>query len=120
MTKYYYNNGGCDFESVRAPLVFKPEFYGKSRGEAQAVAHIGAAGAINADAAFRMQYSDLWYWQQKLADLFETNESAKFGRTVHWIWEATGNVGKSVLASYFVDCCGAIEVAGTCRDSRRH
>ena len=36
---------------------------------------------------------------------------------MHWIWEATGNVGKSVLASYFVDCCGAIEVAGTCRDS---
>lgn len=117
VTKYYYNDGGCDFESVRAPLVFKPEFYGKSRGEAQAVAHIGAAGAINAGAAFRMQYSDLWYWQQKVADLFKTNESAKFGRTVHWIWEATGNVGKSVLASYFVDCCGAIEVAGTCRDS---
>ena len=23
--------------------------------------------------------------------MFETNESAKFGRTVHWIWEATGD-----------------------------
>lgn len=42
-------------------------------------------------------------WQAKIASWFVEYEDALFGRAIHWVWEPTGNIGKSVLAAYLFD-----------------
>ena len=46
--------------------------------------------------------SELLPWQRHIVSLISTPEH-KFGRSVYWLWESAGNVGKSVLATYIVD-----------------
>ncbi len=41
---------------------------------------------------------------------------AQQARNILWIWDATGNKGKSFLANYLIDNHGALLVAGTERD----
>lgn len=42
-------------------------------------------------------------WQAEIANWFEGYEDPLFGRTIHWIWEPAGNIGKTVLATYLFD-----------------
>ena len=58
----------------------------------------------------KMEYSFLNEKQRKIADRFTNFEDPLWGRYIYWFWESEGNWGKSVLATYLIDQCGAIEV----------
>jgi hypothetical protein len=118
MNRYYYSENGVDLESVKDPLNFNPRYYGKSRLEAQQEGYLDAASQFNEpEPDFRISYEDLFTWQREVVDALRHREDPRFGRSVHWLWEEKGAVGKSILAAYLVDCCGAIEVAGTSNDA---
>jgi hypothetical protein len=118
MNRYYYSENGVDLESVKDPLNFNPRYYGKSRLEAQQEGYLDAASQFNEpEPDFRISYEDLFTWQREVVDTLRHREDPRFGRSVHWLWEEKGAVGKSILAAYLVDCCGAIEVAGTSNDA---
>jgi len=55
-------------------------------------------------------YEGLRPWQRNVADLFIEPEDAMFGRTIHYIWEAEGNTGKSALAKYLATREGGLMV----------
>lgn len=42
-------------------------------------------------------------WQREVVSWFKEYEDPLFGRTIHWVWESDGNMGKSVLATYLFD-----------------
>ena len=65
----------------------------------------------------KMTYDKLRPWQKEIADLFKEPEDPLFGRTIHWFWESTGNIGKTILCTYLVDQCNAIEVGGASKDA---
>jgi hypothetical protein len=117
VNRFYYGDAGIDLESVRDAMVFVPQFYGRTRLEAQQSEHLAPTQFNEANAEFRINFDDLYPWQKKVVGMLDVRENAKFGRTVHWLWESTGNVGKSILASYLVDNCGAIEVGGNSHDA---
>ena len=54
--------------------------------------------------------------QKSIADLFEKDEHAIFGRTIYWFWEEDGNWGKSFLCTHMIDFMGAMEVSGASAD----
>ena len=58
----------------------------------------------------------LWAKQIKIADMFEEDEHAIFGRKIYWFWEDNGNWGKSLLATHMIDFMGAMEVSGASAD----
>lgn len=66
----------------------------------------------------KITYEDLRPSQQRIADMFREAEDPKWGRKIYWFWEPTGNWGKSVLATYLVDQCRAIEVSGKAADAK--
>lgn len=66
----------------------------------------------------KVTYDALRPWQKVIADRYEEPEDPVFGREIHWYWEPTGNVGKTILAKYFVDQKGAIVVGGKGADMR--
>lgn len=66
----------------------------------------------------KMKYENLRYWQKKIADMFVEPEDPLFGRSVYWFWESTGNIGKSVLCTYFVDNCKCIILSGSAADMK--
>ncbi len=41
-------------------------------------------------------------WQQDVLDIIKTETKTTNTRSIHWIWENTGNVGKSFLAKYIM------------------
>lgn len=59
----------------------------------------------------RARYTDVEWkaWQQKVIDVIEGEVDE---RTIHWFWEATGNVGKSFLSTYLMACKDAVIVNG--------
>lgn len=66
----------------------------------------------------KMTYDKLRDWQKEIADNFLKPEDPLFGRKIYWYWEKNGNVGKSVLCKYFVDCCNAIILSGSAADMK--
>ena len=66
----------------------------------------------------KITYEDLRPSQQRIADMFKEREDPKWGRKIYWFWEAEGNWGKSVLATYLVDQCRAVEVSGKAADAK--
>lgn len=56
-------------------------------------------------------------WQQQVAKRFEEIPDM-FDRTIHWFWEPTGNIGKTVLGKYFVDQCDALVLGGKGADCK--
>lgn len=66
----------------------------------------------------KITYEDLRPEQRRIADMFRENEDPKWGRKIYWFWEAKGNWGKSVLATYLCDQKGAIEVSGKASDAK--
>lgn len=56
--------------------------------------------------------------QKQIADMFKEPEDPLFGRLIYWFWEAKGNVGKTILGTYFVDNCLCIEVSGKKADMK--
>jgi hypothetical protein len=128
---FLFTASGADVESVRDFTQFNPRYYNLSRQEAM---ELGDDGAFDLDDdssdqllgydaraeqgnSWRVEYFDLWLWQRKIVDRLLVAEHPKFGRKVLWIWEPTGRVGKTVLASHLIDACGAVEVTGTSRDA---
>lgn len=55
--------------------------------------------------------------QLAIADDYKVAENAKFGRDIHWYWEADGGWGKSILCKYMVDVMGAILLGGANKDA---
>ena len=51
-------------------------------------------------------------WQAEVVSWFDEYEDPLFGRTIHWIYEREGNVGKTVLASYLYDSGADVVVVG--------
>ncbi len=56
--------------------------------------------------------------QRSIAERFEEQEDAKFGRTIIWYWERDGGWGKSILAKYMVDRMGAYVLSGRASDAK--
>lgn len=63
-----------------------------------------------------ISYEELRQWQKDIADNFD-KPATKFDRKIHWFWEPTGGVGKSVLCKYFVDQKNAICMSGKGNDA---
>lgn len=59
--------------------------------------------------------TELKPWQQKLVDIVKQVPDR---RTIHWLWESTGNVGKSALAKMMCAKMGAIICAGKGSDMK--
>lgn len=51
----------------------------------------------------KLKKEDLRPWQAEIAGWFDEYEDPLFGRTIHWVWEPAGNIGKTVLATYLFD-----------------
>ncbi|AXH77209.1 MAG: putative viral replication protein [Cressdnaviricota sp.] len=51
-------------------------------------------------------------WQAEVASWFDEYEDPLFGRTIHWVWEPDGNLGKSVLATYLFDGSDEVTLVG--------
>lgn len=54
-------------------------------------------------------------WQQEVVDMIKQEAD---DRSIHWYWEANGNVGKSALVKYLVVHHGAIMGAGKAADMK--
>ena len=65
-----------------------------------------------------IKYEQLYPWQQQVVSWFDEYEDPLFGRTIHWVYEHDGNVGKSIIARYLVQANPneCIMVAGKARD----
>ncbi len=66
----------------------------------------------------KVTYKMLRPEQREIADMFKEKEDPLWGRKIYWFWESEGNWGKSVLATYLVDQCAAIEVSGKASDAK--
>lgn len=66
----------------------------------------------------RMTKDMLRPWQSAIADLFVKPEDPLFGRSIYWFWEPDGNIGKSILATYFADNTKDIMVSGKANDMK--
>jgi hypothetical protein len=64
----------------------------------------------------KVTYDMLRPWQKVIADKYKEFEDPLFGREIHWYFESEGNVGKSVLCKYFIDCCDALVISGNQND----
>jgi hypothetical protein len=60
-----------------------------------------------------IKYDDLYPWQKKISDLCKTEPD---DRTINWLWEQTGNVGKSALVRHLCIMHGALLVSGKAAD----
>ena len=110
--------------------LFSPEYDGMTRVQAtEHAAGDNEDGGVDSDpepdwSAYeksddlkKIPWRMLYLWQRAIVNLFLEPEDAITGREIYWVWEPLGNVGKSVLATYLVDRCGAIEVGGASRDA---
>lgn len=64
-----------------------------------------------------MERTDMRADQLAIADKYKLAEDPKFGRQIHWYWEAKGGWGKSILTIYMVDQMGAILLGGANKDA---
>ncbi len=64
----------------------------------------------------RMTKAQLNEDQKTIAERYEGEEDALFGRTIDWYWEAKGGWGKSILTKYMVDRMGALLIQGANKD----
>jgi len=60
-----------------------------------------------------LNLAQLYPWQKKIVDLCSTEPD---DRTIHWLWETKGNVGKSALVRYLCINVGALLVSGKAAD----
>lgn len=58
---------------------------------------------------------ELYDWQKNFVKKF-VDLCPKFNRTITWLWEPTGSIGKSIMAKYMVDQMDALQVAGKAGD----
>lgn len=65
---------------------------------------------------FRLE--DLRANQRSIADKYREPEDPKYGRKIHWYWEADGGWGKTILAKYMVDRMGAYVLSGKANDAK--
>lgn len=59
----------------------------------------------------KIKFEILRPWQKALAVKY-INYAAWTDRKIHWYWEATGGIGKTIMCKYFVDQCHAIILGG--------
>lgn len=62
--------------------------------------------------------ADLRPNQRSIADKYREPEDPKYGRKIHWYWEADGGWGKTILAKYMVDRMGAYVLSGKAADAK--
>ena len=60
-----------------------------------------------------LSLEQLYPWQKKIVDLCNTEPD---DRTIHWLYEGTGNVGKSALVRHLCINAGALLVSGKAAD----
>lgn len=56
-----------------------------------------------------LQSISLWEWQKKAVALFENSAD---DRTINWIWDEKGGIGKSVLAKWLFDNKNVVFISG--------
>ncbi len=61
---------------------------------------------------------DLRANQRSISEKYNEPEDPKFGRKIHWYWEADGGWGKTILAKYMVDRMGAYVLSGKANDAK--
>jgi len=57
-------------------------------------------------------YDILNEYQKSIADFFKKPCDPRFSRDIYWFWEPKGNMGKTVLSTFFYDCRDAVIVSG--------
>lgn len=57
-------------------------------------------------------YDILNDYQKSIADFFKDNCDPRFSRDIWWFWEPTGNVGKTILSTFFCDQRDALIIGG--------
>ena len=57
-------------------------------------------------------YEILNEYQKSIADFFQKPCDPRFSREIYWVWEPTGNVGKTILSAFFVDERDALIMSG--------
>lgn len=62
-------------------------------------------------------YDILNKYQKSIADYFEDPCDPRFSREIHWFWEPQGNMGKTILSTFFCDCRNALVVSGKRADA---
>lgn len=56
------------------------------------------------------------FWQKEVIDTLNTKIEQKDTRAVFWVWEETGNVGKSFLCDYLCEMMDAVMLNGRAQD----
>lgn len=57
-------------------------------------------------------YDILNEYQKSVADFFKTQCDPRFSRDIHWFWEPKGNMGKTILSTFFCDQRDALIIGG--------
>ncbi len=57
-------------------------------------------------------YDMLKPYQKSIADFFQKPCDPRFSREIYWLWEPQGNMGKTILSAFFVDCRDALVISG--------
>lgn len=57
-------------------------------------------------------YEILNDYQKSIADFFLKPCDPRFSRNIHWFWEPKGNMGKTILSTFFYDQRDAVIVSG--------
>lgn len=57
-------------------------------------------------------YDILNDYQKSIADFFKVCCDPRFSRDIHWFWEPKGNMGKTILSTFFCDQRDALIIGG--------
>jgi len=57
-------------------------------------------------------YDMLRPYQKSIADFFKVQCDPRFSRDIHWFWEPKGNMGKTILSTFFCDQRDALVLGG--------
>lgn len=57
-------------------------------------------------------YEILNVYQKSVADFFQKPCDPRFSRDIHWFWEPKGNMGKTILSTFFCDQRDALIIGG--------
>lgn len=57
-------------------------------------------------------YDILNDYQKSIADFFQKSCDPRFSRDIHWFWEPKGNMGKTILSTFFCDQRDALIIGG--------